>query len=319
MRVLFSIAWSKTFTPPTGAFGNDQIDVRVQRSDWNLRGFRKLWYHILETLRILRAARGCDTLVLCTVSVEAILAGALKPLICPGTRIVCFDLLMPRRNWPARWFLPRLDAFACIRSGDIETLVHRLGVSRERCSFVPFPCPELDSETDHQEGGYVYAAGSSYRDWPTLIDAVAQTKCPAIFSTSDILVIPDSAKDRITIVPQQSPRNGRELMAHASVVAVSLKDTHLSNGPLVLLDAMAMGKAVVVTLVNGTRDYVTPDTAIGVSPADVHAMATAIGQLMENPAIRHRLGAAAQAHVRRHFTFARTMEGIMALCKIESA
>ena len=315
MRVLFSIAWSKTFVPPSGAYAGDQISIRIQRSDWGLRGLKKLWYHAVESMQILSAARDHDVVVICTSSVEPMLAGALRWLICPRTRIVCFDFLMPRRIWPGKWFLRRLDAIACIRSGDIETLVNRFGVSRQKCDFVPFPSPDMEDPIDAHDDGYVYAAGSSFRDWPTLIDAVAQAGCRAIFSATGELEIPAAARDRIQVLPQQSPENGRRLMARASLVAVSMMDTHLSGGPLILLDAMAMGKAVVATVVNGTRDYFTDETGIGVPPADPARTAEAIRRLMADPDLRQKLGTAARSYVRERFTTDRAIAGIMALCR----
>jgi glycosyltransferase involved in cell wall biosynthesis len=211
--------------------------------------------------------------------------------------------------------IPRLDAFACIRSGDIDNLVNRLHVAREKCEFVPFPTPELTDPPDITDGDYVYAGGSSYRDWPTLIEAVALSGCRAIFSAPHTLNIPATAKDSITVLPHQSPKDGRQRMARAAVAVVLLLETHRPNGPLILLDAMAMGKAVVTTLVNGTRDYVTDETAMLVPPADPHATANAIRQLMADPALRQRLGSAAAAHVRRQFTMSRTMAGIISLCE----
>lgn len=70
----------------------------------------------------------------------------------------------------------------------------------------------------------------------------------------------------------------------------------------VLLEAMAMGLAVVATNVGGTP-YIAQDetTAILVPPADPTALAKALQRLVENPALAAQLGAAGRRRVDTEF------------------
>lgn len=72
---------------------------------------------------------------------------------------------------------------------------------------------------------------------------------------------------------------------------------------MVILEAMAVGKPIVATDV-GENGQVIEDGIEGliVQPRDIGGMAAAIGRLMDDPALRVRLGEAARAKVEKRFT-----------------
>ncbi len=66
--------------------------------------------------------------------------------------------------------------------------------------------------------------------------------------------------------------------------------------PLTLFEAMAMGRAIVSTGVDGLGEVLRPDvTALMVPTRDPAALADAIGQMLTEPELRARLAAAAEA------------------------
>ena len=141
----------------------------------------------------------------------------------------------------------------------------------------------------------MYSAGWAHRDWPTLLEALAQVRCAAVLSVpEDVRATP--VREGITMLTQVSPAEGRELMVRADVFALSAVDTDLPSGPLVLLDAMALGKAIVATDVNGTRDYLSDErTGLLVPPGDVAALARALERALTNRDLRDELGRGARA------------------------
>ena len=135
-------------------------------------------------------------------------------------------------------------------------------------------------------------AARAHRDWETLLAALGQARLPALISAGQ----PLSAPPNVTVLGQLSPEEGRACMRAARCVALTFIDTELPSGPLVLLDAMAHGKALVVSDVGGTRDYVEDRReALVVPPGDVNACAGAIRTLWNDPVLRRELGAAARA------------------------
>lgn len=84
---------------------------------------------------------------------------------------------------------------------------------------------------------------------------------------------------------------------------------------LVLLEAMASGKPVVTTALPTGVSFVNRDGETGhvVPPADPDALARAIQSLLDDQALRARLGRAARARFEREFTVAIEAERILAL------
>jgi glycosyltransferase involved in cell wall biosynthesis len=212
-----------------------------------------------------------------------------------------------------------LDAFVCIRNGDMETLQAQFGVSSERCFFAPYPAPSslpVSVERPEEEEPYLYSAGSAHRDWETLIAALRMLPYRAVISPGSPFRCTSDLPSHIRVLPPQPPESGRLWMAHAQAAVFSFEDTRLPSGPLVLLDAMVMAKPIVATRVNGTRDYlVHGETGLLVAPRDPVAMASAIRRVMEENGLARRLGVAAREVARTRFTAADFVGALIEACE----
>jgi glycosyltransferase involved in cell wall biosynthesis len=213
-----------------------------------------------------------------------------------------------------------VELFACIRTGDIATLNRRFGIPATKCFFVHFPAncvvADADIEPTAGEAPYIYSAGAAHRDWQTLIDALKMLDYRAILSPGFAFKAPDALPERIEILPPQPPEDGRQLLRKAHLAVLSLKDTDLPSGPLVLLDAMSMGKPVIASRVNGTLDYIIDgETGILVSPNNPGALAKEIQRLMEDPELAIRIGADARKAAVHKFTNKQFIDAIMAKCE----
>ncbi len=91
-----------------------------------------------------------------------------------------------------------------------------------------------------------------------------------------------------------------DLLAAADVFVLP----SLSEGvPLALLEAMFAGKGIAASGVGGVPEVVTSEReALLVPPEDPQALATALGRLLDDRALRHRLGEAARRRAERAFT-----------------
>lgn len=93
-------------------------------------------------------------------------------------------------------------------------------------------------------------------------------------------------------------RDVPDLLAAADIFALP---SHSEGLPLSLLEAMAAGKAVIVTPVGGMSGTIVDDeTGLFVPVADVIALAAALERLAADAGLRARLGAAAQSYIRQH-------------------
>ncbi len=100
---------------------------------------------------------------------------------------------------------------------------------------------------------------------------------------------------KVKRVEQLSPQEGRKHLAVSRALVLAFNDTSLPSGPLVLLDGMAHGKAIIATRVGGTVDYVTHGKdGILVQPGDPERLAEAIRNVYDDESLRERIGCAAK-------------------------
>ena len=316
-----SASWTTPQSVVT-AFEREGALVRRRASDWGRGRWRRLLGIASSTVAAVWAARREQRLVLLTAGYEVFAAVMLVRLLRASRRpqLAVADFLVPSSRRLAgvqALLLRQVDKWWCVRSGDIQTLADLFGVDPDRCTWVPFPLSaDLDEFTAVSTSrpsllggplveGYVYSAGTAHRNWPMLLDALQEVGCPAVLAldATEPALRGRRLPARVHVVGRVSPEEGRALAARAEVVVVALQDTHLPAGPLVLADALALGKAVVATDVNGTRDYVIDGlTARVVPPDDTRALATALRDLLADDALRQRLGWAARAWTLQHLS-----------------
>jgi glycosyltransferase involved in cell wall biosynthesis len=107
------------------------------------------------------------------------------------------------------------------------------------------------------------------------------------------------------------PSEMTSLMQGADILVLP---SHHEGLPLVVLEAMAHGLAVVTTPVGSVQDAVVDgSTGLLVPPGDPAALAGVLAQLMAEPDLRRRIGCAARVHVARGFTVRRQNETLQAI------
>jgi len=90
--------------------------------------------------------------------------------------------------------------------------------------------------------------------------------------------------------------------------------------PNALLEAMALGRPVVTTSAGGSAEVVGDgESGLVVPPGDPQALADAVLRILRDPALASRLGAAAEARVRRDFDLSTMLSSIDRLYRTELA
>ncbi len=98
-------------------------------------------------------------------------------------------------------------------------------------------------------------------------------------------------------------RNERLLSLAYSAADVAAVPSHQENFPLTVLEALATGVPVVGSAVGGIREIVRHGmTGLLVPPDDASALASAIGELLEDPAQRARMAAAGRQLVLEEYS-----------------
>ncbi len=192
-----------------------------------------------------------------------------------------------------------------------EFFINYFGVNPKRL----FQCESAKylSRYDPQAAGCdgpILSAGVAKRDYGTLITALAELpECSAeLFMSSKY---GDTLKSEIHVpAPQQVmikewvPEEELIRRIHRThFVAVPLVDTtHTGAGITAVLEASALGKAVIATATGGMRTFVKDgETGILVPPYDIEAWRTAIHRLWSQPELAHQMGQAGRRYMQSRF------------------
>jgi glycosyltransferase involved in cell wall biosynthesis len=210
-----------------------------------------------------------------------------------------------------RWLRPqaRIDRVLLHSRRQVELAATELRIPRDRLRYQPY-CADADfwRPAPASSEPLVVSCGREHRDYATLAEACRDLPV-RVFIAAGSLFSPSATQTQ----PDEWPANLtsefadhltlREWYARAAVVAVPLVPTDFQAGITTLLEAMSMGKAVVVSRTAGQRDVIEDGvTGVMVPPGDAGAMREAIARLLADPAERARLGANARAAVEERFS-----------------
>jgi glycosyltransferase involved in cell wall biosynthesis len=189
-------------------------------------------------------------------------------------------------------------------------LGHReLGIARSKLVYQPYYADaEYWAPTGVAEEQLVVAAGREHRDYTTLAEACGMLDA-RVFVAAGSVHSPSATSREPMAWPSNFKRGFadyrllRELYSRAGVVVVPLVETDFQAGVTSVLEAMSMGKAVVVTATKGQSQMVRDGvTGICVPPGDAAQLRDAIRFLLDSPADRRRLGSAARQSVVDRYT-----------------
>lgn len=211
-------------------------------------------------------------------------------------KVIVVDLGMP--GWRPRRFLlnlvvPRADAVLPYSTAHAEMI--RKTWPKARLVYPVYAQVDTDfyNEAEDQPDGPVLAVGDDQsRDYATLLSIAPAVGHPIVIRSR--LVSPGLHPFNVHIMPHAIPLPAyRDLLATASVVVLPLHPVVNGGGTSALVQAMASGKAIVVTASPGVLDYVVDgETALVVPCYDPKAMQAAITRLLTDHAFRRKLGAA---------------------------
>jgi glycosyltransferase involved in cell wall biosynthesis len=185
-----------------------------------------------------------------------------------------------------------------------------LGVEHDRLCFVPFGVEaEFFTPTGDDREPFVLTVGRDRgRDYRTFIAAANRLQMPVKVVCPRHAVRGLPIADNVELLGQVSHVELRRLLRRAALVAIAVEpDVAYPSGQTVLLNAMAVGTPTVITDTIPIRDYGRHgENTWLVPPRDPGALHAAMSALMDDVALRARLGIEGLHDVERRFN-ARTM------------
>jgi glycosyltransferase involved in cell wall biosynthesis len=203
-----------------------------------------------------------------------------------------------------------IDRFVCYGPFVAKRLHRRLKLPLNRVVFLAHP---VDHHFWHANGTkperLIVSAGMLKRDYATLIQAVRGLDVTVQIAASSPWM-PD-ANNGITMddlppnvkVARYDYASLRDLYARALFVAIPLHPNFTQSGSLVLYEAMAMGKSVIITATAGQEQLQMlkhGETGYFVAPGDVQAWRDVIVRLLDDQALAGEMGMRARRDVEQH-------------------
>ncbi|MEW6068096.1 MAG: glycosyltransferase family 4 protein [Nitrospirota bacterium] len=182
----------------------------------------------------------------------------------------------------------------------------------KKAFFIPFGVDtEFFKPLNVKQEDYILSVGYKFRDWLTLINAYSQIKT----NTALKIVGPEELNielpENVYLQPYVPINTLKELILKAKFIVLPLVDLPYAHGQMTLLQSMAMGKAVIVTKVPSTVDYINDgENALFVRLNDVDDMRNKIEFLLHNPDEIFRLGENARKSIENKFTEKHMAESI---------
>jgi glycosyltransferase involved in cell wall biosynthesis len=266
----------------------------------------------------LKALPGADAIVV-NGTLSVIFRLVLYFLIFPWKRkpIVAVDVVLRTAQSPKqktalilkRWLLSRVDHFIHYFK-DLRGYELHYGIGPDRSAYVPFKVNIWNTGPASLpvEETYVYTMGISQRDYGTFIEAISRLSYAAAipeFSfwkfenrTADFSWRPDNLPANLELLADTgSDEDLVHNLARAKVVVIpTLKSSLCASGISTYLDAMYLGKCVIMSEGPGASELLGSGQAILVTPEDPDALRSAIQEAWENQKLRERVAAAGQRY-----------------------
>ena len=201
-----------------------------------------------------------------------------------------------------RWALAEATSLIWHASGSAELCKTMCPELAARGTFIPLGINDYElAGVASRDGDYVVCPGYAQRDWSTLLKAWASLPTVPL----KLIGVPEtqftSLPTGAAALPPLPFDEYRECVANARLVILPLPDGWASWGQMTLLQAMALGKPVIVSDVRPVSDYIGP-WCHAVRPDNAEELRHAVLRLWNDRALRSRLSEAAKEAVAHHFS-----------------
>ncbi len=211
-------------------------------------------------------------------------------------------------------FLQNVDIVAHNTKAMSRIFTIRTGIDETRLWYLPYGV-DTSFFTPHEVSDTqgLISVGSTNRDYKTLLRGMKKLGLRCKIFASRVLALPGREAFSLEDVPASLATVSsvpigslRHEYATAEIVVIPLHDAQTGSGVTSLLEAMSMGKAIVVAGTDGILDYVEDDqTALVYRPGDHRDLEGQIDKLLKDENLRAKLGREARRRVEQSFGTAR--------------
>ena len=218
-------------------------------------------------------------------------------------------------------FRARINQLLCL-SETSATILKGLGVDPTRLHVIGsrVDC-DFFSPVTTAEPALIVSAGAINRDYNTLLEACAGLDVHVTIAADtawrhSLGKLPEEMSgERFEMRSFGNYRNLRDLYARSTLMVVPLVEGQFASGQTVILEGMAMGKAVSTTDIAGRSDFIDDGVnGVYVPSHNVDALRAAIAALLGDPRRRERLAEAGRVAAVEKYKVEHYVARILSAC-----
>lgn len=216
------------------------------------------------------------------------------------------------------FFLKRLKVasavskFQCLSQSQAHILTEEYNIPKERVQIIYWHVDHnffqpLGSKVIPQQ---ICSAGMACRDYATLVESTrnldvdVRIAADSAWFRQDVNISKENLPERVIIRSYENYMALRQLYDESLFVVVPLLNVNFSAGYTVILEAMSMGKPVIVSEIQQKDDFIiNGENGFYVKPGDVEELRNRMQYLLDNPEEVERMGRCARKRVIENFTY----------------
>lgn len=183
-------------------------------------------------------------------------------------------------------------------SAEVDAIAERFRMPRSKLAYVPMHTNILEPRMCESREGFILSAGFTHRDYDCLVRAAKDIPAPILIVCGEGQPLPSPLPDNVKVRRNCARKEYLDLLQRCAFVVLPLKPISRATGQVVLLEAMALGKAVIASRVAGVTDHIRDGkTGLLCAPGDASALAARCRELLSEPERAIALGREALADI----------------------
>lgn len=193
------------------------------------------------------------------------------------------SLVWKVKCWFQHLCFKSVDCIFVSASAEVLAYADRFDLPQNKFQFLPFHTNVIKPKMLMDSEGYIMCAGKTGRDYETLAKAVVDLDVRVVVVSDSYHVDGIDFPNNVEVFCDIPYQDYMKLLQKCGLVVVTLKKLVKSTGQVVFLEAMALGKPVVVTETTGSVDYIENGvTGTLVPPANPCALRAVIENYLAN-------------------------------------
>jgi glycosyltransferase involved in cell wall biosynthesis len=295
---------------------SELLDERLFASVSPFRRFlyRRFPINAIQIFEAFRRRNEVDAIISWAESLGLPLAVLLKMTFSRTPHIGMYSWISkPKKAHVLKLTQSHVHRLILMSSAQHEFAIRKLGLDPTRTFLLRWPVDLKYWRPMGGEGDVICAVGREMRDYATLVDALREWEVPCHIAANEMAGKRDRWIREMKAAEPLPPwitmgsltyASLRKLYARSRFLVCPLFPTDTDNGTTAILEAMAMGKPVICSRVEGQRDVLEDGvTGLFVPPGDPRALREAMQYLWDRPDLCRKMGAAARARVEQLNSF----------------